>query len=380
MLDTSKRTVFNEQHDLFRDQVRRFFAREVTPNLARWEKQGIVDRSFWLACGQAGMLCPSIPQAFGGLELDFGYNAVFLEELFYLGSIPGVVVHSDVVTEYILHYGSDDQKRYWFPKMMSGEVITAIAMTEPSAGSDLANIKMTAVRDGDTYIINGSKTYITNGQSADLILVAAKTNPHAGAKGISLILVEATRGGFVRGPNLDKIGQKAGDTTELFFNDVRVPTSNLLGHEGMGFAYLMSQLPIERLGNAIIAQTSAQRAFDEAVAFTKARNAFGQTVFDFQNTRFTLADIAAKMQVGWAHIDWAIARHIDSKLTAIEASAAKLFHSELQFEVCDKALQLHGGAGYMNEYTIARFWRDSRVQRIYSGTSEIMKEVIGRSI
>jgi alkylation response protein AidB-like acyl-CoA dehydrogenase len=380
MLNLTTRTAYNEEHGLFRDQLRRFLDREVVPNLEHWEKQGIVDRSFWQACGASGMLCPGVPEQYGGLGLDFGYNAVFLEELFYIGSIPGPVVHSDVVTEYLLHYGSEEQKHFWFPRMLSAETITAIAMTEPDAGSDLKGIKTTAVRDGDSYVINGSKTYITNGQSADLILVVVKTDPSAGYKGISLILVEATREGFARGRNLDKIGQKASDTTELFFNDVRVPAANLLGEEGSGFAYLMNQLPVERLGNAVIAQAAAQRAFDEAVAFTKARKAFGKTVFDFQNTRFTLADLAAKLQVGWAHIDWAITRHINKQLTATEASAAKLFHSELQFEVCDKALQLHGGAGYMNEYPIARFWRDARVQRIYSGTSEIMKEVIGRSL
>ncbi|RQR24599.1 acyl-CoA dehydrogenase family protein [Burkholderia sp. Bp9142] len=380
MLNTSTRTAFNEEHSLFRDHLRRFLERHVTPNLERWEKQGMVDRAFWRACGETGLLCPGVPEQYGGLGLDFRYNAVFLEELFYLGSIPGPVVHSDVVTEYLLHYGSEDQKQFWFPRMIAGQVVTAIAMTEPDAGSDLQAIKTTAVRDGDIYVINGTKTYITNGQCADLVLVAVKTSREAGHRGMSLILVETSREGFARGRNLDKIGQKASDTTELFFNDVRVPIANLLGEEGKGFSYLMAQLPVERLGNAIIAQAAAQRAFDEAVAFTKARKAFGKTVFDFQNTRFTLADLAAKLQVGWAHIDWAITRHINKELTATEASAAKLFHSELQFEVCDKALQLHGGAGYMNEYPIARFWRDARVQRIYSGTSEIMKEVIGRSI
>ncbi|SCK14304.1 Acyl-CoA dehydrogenase [Variovorax sp. HW608] len=380
MLNTSMRTAYGEEHEQFRGQLRRFLDREFVPNLARWEKQGLVDRSFWFACGEAGLLCPAVPEQYGGLGLDFGYNAVLLEEMFYRGSVPGPVVHSDVVPEYLLNYGSEAQKQFWLPKMIRGEAITAIAMTEPDAGSDLGAIKTRAVRDADSYVINGSKTYITNGQTADLVLLAVKTDPGAGAKGISLMLVEATRQGFVRGPNLDKIGQKAGDTTELFFNDVRVPASNLLGEEGRGFAYLMNQLPTERLGNAIIAQAAAQRAFDEAVAFTKARKAFGKTVFDFQNTRFTLADMAAKLQVGWAHIDWAIKRHINKQLTATQASAAKLFHSELQFEICDNALQLHGGAGYMNEYPIARFWRDARVQRIYSGTSEIMKEVIGRSL
>jgi alkylation response protein AidB-like acyl-CoA dehydrogenase len=253
-------------------------------------------------------------------------------------------------------------------------------MTEPGAGSDLQGVRTTAKRDGNHYVINGSKTYITNGQNADLIIVVAKTDPAAGAKGTSLILVEADREGFARGRNLDKIGQNSADTSELFFNDVRVPITNCIGEENKGFIYLMQQLPQERLQIAVAAQAGAQRAFDEAVKFTKERRAFGKTVFEFQNTKFSLADLKAKLQAGWAHLDWCIARHVAGKFTAAEASAAKLFHTELQWEVCDAALQLHGGAGYMNEYPIARLWRDARVQRIYGGTSEIMKEVVSRSI
>lgn len=380
MLRTESRTVYDENHELFRDQVRKFFDKELTPHLARWEEEGIVDRTFWRACGEAGLLCPTLPEEYGGLGLDFGYNAVVDEELAYAGSAAGITLQSDIVADYILHYGSEEQKRQWLPGMITGEVITAIAMTEPGTGSDLQGIKTTARRDGDDYIVNGSKTYITNGQHADLVIVVAKTNPELGAKGISLILVETTREGFARGRNLDKIGQHSADTSELFFNDVRVPLSNCLGGEGRGFACLMNQLPQERLGIAIAAQASAQRAFDEALTFTKDRKAFGQTVFDFQNTRFTLADLATKLQVGWAHIDWALGRHLQGKLTTAEASATKLFHTELQGEVCDKALQLHGGAGYMNEYPIARFWRDARVTRIFGGTSEIMKEVVARSL
>jgi alkylation response protein AidB-like acyl-CoA dehydrogenase len=264
--------------------------------------------------------------------------------------------------------------------MVSGETPTAIAMTEPGAGSDLQGVRTSAVKDGVDYVINGSKTYITNGQHAELTIVVAKTDPGQGARGTSLILVEAEREGYARGRNLDKIGLHSQDTSELFFNDVRVPQTNLLGAEGMGFAYLMNQLPQERLSIACSAQGSAQRAFDEAVKFTKERKAFGKTVFEFQNTKFTLADMAAKLQVGWAHLDWAIRRHIAGELTAAEASAAKLWHTELQWELCDASLQLHGGAGYMNEYLIARLWRDARVTRIFGGTNEIMKEVISRSI
>ena len=264
--------------------------------------------------------------------------------------------------------------------MVGGDAIVAIAMTEPGTGSDLQGIRTTALRQGDDYVINGSKTYITNGVQADLVILVAKTDPTAGGKGISLILVETDREGYKVGRKLDKVGQRSGDTAELFFNDVRVPVANLLGQEGRGFACLMNSLPQERLSIAVLAQAGAQRAFDEAVKFTKDRKAFGQTVFDFQNTRFELADMAAKLQVGWVHLDWAIARHVARELTAVEASAAKLWHSELQGEICDRSLQLHGGAGYMNEYPIARLWRDARVSRIYGGTSEIMKEVIARSI
>lgn len=380
MIDTAARPVFNEELNLFRDQVRKFFDRALTPNLDRWEADGVIDRAFWLACGEAGLLCPTVPVEYGGLGLDFRYNAVISEELFYAGSVAGITLQSDIVVDYIVNYGSEEQKRRWLPRMVSGEAITAIAMTEPGTGSDLQAVRTTAIRSGNEYVVNGSKTYITNGQSADLIIVVAKTDPNAGGKGISLILVEATREGFKRGRNLDKIGQNSADTSELFFEDVRVPTANCLGDEGRGFAYLMSQLPQERLGIAAQAQAAAQRAFDETVAFTKQRTAFKQAVFDFQNTRFTLAALKAKLQAGWAHLDWAIARHLEGKLTAAEGSAAKLFHTELQWEVCDAGLQLHGGAGYMNEYPIARLWRDARVQRIYGGTSEIMKEVVARSI
>ena len=380
MLDTSRRTAFNESHELFREQVRKYFEKELTPHLERWETQEIVDRDFWTQCGEAGLLCPTVPEAYGGLGLDFGYNAVIDEELGYAGSSAGITLHSDIVADYIVGYGTEEQKRHWLPRMISGETPTAIAMTEPGAGSYLQVIRTSAVKDGADYVINGSKTYITNGQHAELTIVVAKTDPGQGARGTSLILVEAERDGYARGRNLDKIGLHSQDTSELFFNDVRVPQSNLLGAEGMGFAYLMNQLPQERLSIACSAQGSAQRAFDEAVKFTKDRKAFGRTVFEFQNTKFTLADLAAKLQVGWAHLDWAIRRHIAGELTAAEASAAKLWHTELQWELCDASLQLHGGAGYMNEYLIARLWRDARVTRIFGGTNEIMKEVISRAI
>ena len=380
MLDMSARTAYNEDHAMFRDTVRQLFDRVLIPNLDKHEAEGIVGRDFWLACGEAGLLCPTVSEKYGGLGLDFGVNAVVDEELAYSGSSAGITLQSDIVAEYIETYGSEEQKLKYLPKMVSGECITAIAMTEPGTGSDLQAVRTTARKDGNHYVINGSKTYITNGQNADLILTVAKTDPTLGARGVSIILVDADTPGFVRGRNLDKIGKHAADTSELFFEDVRVPMTNLLGDEGMGFIYLMSQLPQERLGIAIEAQATAQRAFDEAVKFTKERMAFGQPVFEFQNTKFTLAGLKSELQVGWAHIDWALKRHIAGELTTAEASAAKQWHTDLQGRVCDAALQLHGGAGYMNEYMIARLWRDSRVTRIYGGTNEIMKEVVSRSL
>ena len=380
MLDTARRAAFSADHHAFRDQVRRFLERELLPHMDRWEEEGIVERAFWTRAGEAGLLCPTVPEAYGGPGLDFGFNAVIDEELGYAGSTSGITLHSDIVADYLVAYGSEAQKRHWLPRMVSGETVTAIAMTEPGAGSDLQGIATTVRRDGDVYVLNGSKTYITNGQQADLVIVVAKTDPSLGARGVSLLLVEAEREGFARGRNLDKIGFHSQDTSELFFSDLRVPAANLLGAEGAGFACLMNQLPQERLSIAVSAQAAAQRAFDEALAFTRQRKAFGKTVFDFQNTKFTLADLAARLQVGWAHLDWALSRHMAGELTAAEASAAKLWHTELQWETCDASLQLHGGAGYMNEYPIARLWRDARVTRIFGGTSEIMKEVVGRAL
>jgi alkylation response protein AidB-like acyl-CoA dehydrogenase len=380
MLESAGRECYTADHEAFRDTVRKLFDKELYPNIDKFESEGIVSREFWRACGDNGLLCPTVPEEYGGLGLDFGYNAVIDEELAYAGSSAGITLQSDIVADYLVAYGSEEQKRKYLPKMISGEVITAIAMTEPGAGSDLQGVRTTAKRDGNHYVISGSKTYITNGQNADLIIVVAKTDPDKGAKGTSLILVEADREGFARGRNLDKIGQHSADTSELFFNEVRVPITNCLGEENKGFIYLMSQLPQERLSIAIGAQAGAQRAFDEAVKFTKDRKAFGKTVFDFQNTQFVLAGLKTELQVGWAHIDWGLKRLIEGKLTAAEASAAKLWHTELQGRVCDEALQLHGGAGYMNEYPIARLWRDARVQRIYGGTSEIMKIVVARTI
>jgi long-chain-acyl-CoA dehydrogenase len=380
MLPSTDRAPYSEEHEMFRETVRRLFERELVPNLDRWEKDEIMDRDFWLKAGEAGLLAPQVPEEYGGLGLDFGYAAIVNEELWYAGAAASLTLHNDVAVDYLIHYASEDLKREWLPRAVSGEAILAIAMTEPGAGSDLQGIRTTARRDGNHYVINGSKTYITNGQLADLVIVVAKTDPQAGGKGISLILVEANREGFTRGRNLDKIGQHGSDTSELFFADERVPVTNCIGEENRGFGYMMDQLPQERLSVAIGAQAGAQRAFDETVTFVKERKAFGQTVFDFQNTKFQLADLKTRLQVGWAHLDWALKRHLEGKLDPYEASATKLWHTEMQWDLVDACLQLHGGAGYMNEYMIARLWRDARVQRIYGGTSEIMKLLIARSV
>ena len=382
-LDALARTAYNDDHEAFRQTVRQFVARDVNPNAATWDEAGIVPKSIWPKAGELGLLCPTVPEEYGGLGLDFGYNAIVDEEFAYGTDVAmGFSLQSDIIANYLIAYGSPEQKAQWLPKMVSGEIVTAIAMTEPGTGSDLQALRTTAKKDGNHYVINGSKTYITNGQTADLILVCCKTDTdiQPAWKGVSIILVEADRAGFSRGRNLDKVGQDAADTSEMFFEDVRVPMTNCLGEEGKGFIYLMSELPQERLSIAVSAQASSQKAFDETVAFVKDRKAFGQAIIDFQNTRFVLADLKTKLQVGWAHLDWALARHIKRELTAEEASAAKLWHTELQGEIMDKCLQLHGGAGYMNEYAIARQWRSARVTRIFGGTSEIMKELIGRKL
>ena len=380
MIDAQDRSLFSPEHHAFRDTVRRYLAAVIEPRLDAHERDGIVEREAWQQAGAAGLLCPQVPEQFGGPGLDFAFNAIVSEELSYLGSAAGFTLQSDIVADYLVHYGSDEQKARYLPGMVDGTTISAIAMTEPGAGSDLQGLKTIARRDGNGWTLSGSKTYITNGQSADLVIVAARSTEEGGAKGLSLFLVEAGDQGFTRGRNLDKIGLHGNDTSELFFDAVKLPADRLLGPEHGGFAMLMQQLPQERLSIAVQCQASAQRAFDEAVKFTSERTAFGKRIIDFQNSRFALADLKARLQVGWAHLDWAIARHVAGRLTPAEASAAKLWHSEMQWDACDAALQLHGGAGYMNEYPIARLWRDARVARIYGGTSEIMKELIGRSI
>jgi acyl-CoA dehydrogenase len=380
MIEVADRSIFTDDHHAFRDTVRRVLADVIEPRLDVHEHEGIVEREAWGKVGAAGLLCPQVPEAYGGPGLDFSFNAIVAEELAYMGSAAGFTLQSDIVADYLVHYGNEEQKRRYLPGMVDGSTISAIAMTEPGAGSDLQGIKTIARAEGNGWKLSGSKTYITNGQAADLIIVAARTREEGGAKGISLFLVDAGDEGFSRGRNLDKIGLHGNDTSELFFDEVKLPADRLLGAENEGFIMLMKQLPQERLSIAVQSQAAAQRAFDEAVKFTSDREAFGKRILDFQNTRFTLAELKTRLQVGWAHLDWAIQRHVAGKLTPAEASAAKLWHSEMQWDACDTALQLHGGAGYMNEYPIARLWRDARVARIYGGTSEIMKELIGRSI
>ena len=374
------RAIFTDDHNAFRDTVRKVLDDVIAPRMDAHEREGTVERDAWARVGAAGLLCPQVPEAYGGPGLDFSFNAIVTEEIAYMGSAAGFSLQSDIVADYLIRYGSEEQKRRHLPGLVAGSTITAIAMTEPGAGSDLQGMKSIARKDGNGWRLSGSKTYITNGHGADLVIVCARTTEEGGARGISLFLVEEGDEGFSRGRNLDKIGLHGNDTAELFFDDVWLPADRLIGAENGGFVMLMQQLPQERLSIAAQAQASAQRAYDEAVKFTSDRKAFGQRVIDFQNSRFTLADLAAKLQVGWAHLDWAIQRHVAGKLTAAEASAAKLWHTEMQWEACDAALQLHGGAGYMNEYPIARLWRDARVSRIYGGTSEIMKELISRSI
>ncbi|WBX86193.1 acyl-CoA dehydrogenase family protein [Sphingosinicella microcystinivorans] len=375
-----QRDCYDSDHEIFRDSVRSFFERSLVPNIERFEEQREVDREFWNSCGKAGLLCPTVPEEYGGLGLDFRYNAVVTEELAYLGSSASIPLQSDIVADYFVDYGSEAQKHRYLPGMIDGSIVAAIAMTEPGAGSDLKGIKTVARRDGGDWRISGSKTYITSGKHCDVVIVMAKTDPQMGARGMSLFLVDADTPGFSKGRKLDKIGQHTADTSELFFDDVRVPASQLLGEEGQGFIQIMKLIPQERLSQTIMAQAGAQRAFDEAVNFAAGRSMFGSRLLDMQNTRFTLADHAAHLQVGWAHLDRCINRMANHALTTEEACAAKLWHTEMQWRITDECLQLHGGAGYMNEYTIARLWRDARVQRIYGGTSEVLKEVIGRNL
>lgn len=341
----------------------------------------MVDRELWPKAGEAGMLCPNLPEEYGGYGADYLFNVVINEELARVGATgPGFAVHSDMVATYIYTFGSEEQKKNWLPKMASGEVIGALGLTEPSAGSDLKNIRTRAVRDGDDYVINGQKVYISNGQLCDIIVLACKTDPEAGAKGMSLILVEADRTGFRRGRNLKKIGLKAQDTSELFFDDVRVPVTNLLGQEGEAFSMAMSKLAEERLSIAVSAIANAERAVQLAVDYTKERKAFGRTIADFQNTRFKLAELHSEVLAKRVFVDRCIDLHMQKQLSATDAAAAKMLCTELQCRAVDECLQFFGGYGYMLEYPIARMYVDSRIRRIAGGASEIMRDIIAREM
>ena len=375
------RTVYSEDHDIFRMSVRRFCESEIVPHHDQWERDGQVSRDAWLKAGEQGLLGCSIPPKYGGPGGDFLMSAVAIEELARVGATgPAFHLHSEIVAPYIVQYGTEEQKQAWLPKMVTGEVIGAIAMSEPAAGSDLQGIKTTALRDGNDIVLNGQKVFITNGQLADLVVVVAKTDPREGAKGISLILVEGDRDGFERGRNLEKIGYKAQDTSELFFNNVRVPAENLLGGENRGFIQLVEQLPQERLIVAIRSAAVVEAALEWTIAYTNEREAFGRTIASFQNTRFKLAEIKAKATMLRVFVDRCITLHMDGQLDAVDAAMAKLQSTEIMCETLDTCLQLHGGYGYMWEFPIARAWADGRMARIAGGSDEIMKEIIGRSL
>jgi acyl-CoA dehydrogenase len=372
-----------EDLQIFEDAAVKFTEKELLPHIDRWEEEGKIPREVWLKAGEAGLLCPQVPEEYGGAGGNFAHDAVLIDVWGKLGAGGfGASLHNAIVAPYILQYGTEEQKKRWLPRMATGELIGAIAMTEPGTGSDLQSVKTTARKDGNGYVINGAKTFITNGGSANLIIVVAKTDPTQGAKGISLVIVETDEvEGFRRGRKLDKIGLHSQDTSELFFEDVRIPAGNLLGTgEGRGFFSLMEALPSERLQIALQGIAMIERAIDETVKYTRERKAFGKAVMDFQNTQFVLADCKAKAIVARVFCNWAVGRLMAGKLDAYTASMAKMWVTDEQCKIVDACLQLHGGYGYMNEYPIARMYRDARVQKIYGGTNEIMKVLIARSL
>ena len=378
------RTIYDDEHEQFRSAFRGWLDREVVPNHEQYERDGITPRELWLAAGSQGFLGLTVPEQYGGGGTDdYRFAAVMQEEVSYtgvIGSANGFTLHNDIVLPYFIGLCTDEQKARWLPNMVSGECITAIAMTEPNTGSDLANIRTTAVRHGDTYVVNGSKTFITNGINSDAVIVAVKTDPDAKHRGMSLLVIERGMKGFDRGRNLDKLGMHAQDTAELFFTDVEVPVANLLGEEGKGFYYLMLNLAQERLGMAVGALGVCQAAMDQTLAYTRERKAFGQPVGQFQHNKFLLAELSTEVQIGQVYVDRCVELHCDGQLSPEQAAAAKFWTTELQNKVVDRCLQLHGGYGYMLEYPIARAWADSRIQTIYGGTSEIMREIVGRAI
>ncbi|MFA6449984.1 MAG: acyl-CoA dehydrogenase family protein [bacterium] len=376
-----ERKLFSEEHNIFRDGFKKFLEREIKPHHEQWEKDGIVSREAWLKAGEQGFLCPWADEEYGGYNADFLYSVIMSEECVQ-ARVSGYMIglHNDVVVPYIGSFANAEQKKRWLPKLVTGEHISAVAMTEPGAGSDLAAISTTAIKDGDDYIVNGAKTFISNGLLSDIIVTAVKTDPKAkpAHMGISLIVIEATTPGFQRGRRLEKMGMHAQDTAEMSFEDCRVPRANLLGDEGMGFIYLMQKLQQERLVCAIAAQAAAEMILKDAIKYTKERSAFGRTISKFQNTRFKLAEMATEVEIGRSFVDRLIQDHMLKKDVVTETCMAKWWTTEMLKRTADQALQFYGGYGYMTEYPICKDYMDVRVQTIYAGTTEIMKEVIGR--
>jgi alkylation response protein AidB-like acyl-CoA dehydrogenase len=377
-----QRRIFEPEHDMFRETARRFYQTECAPHSAEWERDGVTAREPWLRAGELGLIGWEAPEKFGGQGVkDFRYNAIMTEEMHATGTVGiGIGLQNDIMASYLVDLTTDEQKGRWIPGYVSGELITAIAMSEPGAGSDLAGIRTTAIRDGDHYVVNGAKTFISNGILADLVVTVVKTDPAVGHRGISLLVIERGMDGFQRGRNLDKIGQKAADTSELFFADVRVPAENLLGQENRGFYHLMRNLPAERLGIAIHAVAQSRRALELTRHYASDRTAFGTPIGSFQVNRHAIADMSVKLDVMQVYVDRCIEAVNAGELTAQEAAGAKLWATETQWEIVDRCMQMHGGYGYVNEYEIARLWRDARVQRLYGGTSEIMRDLIGRAL
>ncbi|HEU4674527.1 MAG TPA: acyl-CoA dehydrogenase family protein [Motilibacteraceae bacterium] len=377
-----QRTVYTEDHEAFRATCRQFLEKHAVPFHEQWERDGIVPRDVWVEAGRQGLLGMAVSEQYGGGGADdFRFNAVLDEEIIRAGTSGlGFVVHNDVNAPYLIRLCTEEQKARWLPGFCSGELITAIAMTEPGTGSDLQGIRTSAVRDGDDWVLNGSKTFISNGINADLVIVVARTDPDAGHLGFSLLGVEHGMPGFERGRNLDKIGLKAQDTAELSFTDVRVPAANLIGEEGKGFLYLMQNLPQERLSIAVAAVAAAQHVFDLTLTYVKERTAFGRPIGSFQHNRFVLAEMATEIEVARTFVDRCMEAHLTGDLSACDAAMAKWWTTELQKKVIDQCLQLHGGYGYMSEYPVAKAYLDARVQTIYGGTTEIMKEIVGRSL
>ncbi|KAA1424649.1 acyl-CoA dehydrogenase [Mumia zhuanghuii] len=377
-----QRNIFTEDHDAFRDAFRTFVEKEIKPHHDQWEKDGIVSRDMWLAAGRQGFLGFMMPEEYGGGGVsDFRFNAIIEEELAHAAATGvGFALHNDLVSGYLLSYANDEQKARWLPKFCTGETITAIAMTEPGTGSDLQSIATTAIDQGDHYLVNGQKTFISNGILADLVIVAVKTDPSAGARGVSLIVLERGMEGFERGRNLDKLGLKAQDTAELFFTDVKVPKENLLGEEGNGFIYLMEKLPQERLTISVTAAAACRAVIDMTLEYVKERKAFGRPIGSFQNSRFVLAELETEAQIAQVFVDRSIMELNAGTLTVSDAAMGKWWTTELQKKTVDKCLQLFGGYGFMSEYPISRAYADTRIQTIYGGTTEIMKEIIGRTM